>query len=815
MRLISCYIENFGGLSQYERTFQPDLTVIHEPNGFGKTTLAEFIRAMFYGFPRAAKTLDKNPRKKYLPWNGGVCGGNLTFELEGEIYRIQRTFGATPKSDTFSLLDLTTNKKSDRFSENIGLELFGLDGDSFERSTYLPQMRDGSVLATDSIRAKLGNLVEDTNDINRFDKAINALRAKRSGYELYRGVGGSVAEAKNKVSQLQMELDSLLADVQKVETGKRNIEAMQLQLTQTQRELEEIRQRLARATEAAARRSMVQQYNRLQDQLLKNQETLTEMACRYPNGLPDKETLERADELSRRAAVLEDRRSPLSGEEESRYAQLLPAFEAGKLEEDRLIRLQEQYNRLEQLRSRMELLQLSPEEQDVLARLEDCFPDGVPDETHLLEQQRMLILMQQEVDRRNKSGLRRFGWLIPGVAGLLAGVILVAMRQYLGAGVAAVCGLAAAYVVFLILRGHKKQTAQEDASLQARLEELYKMQKNRQDYVSLCNRMEELGRQRGQLIPELERLEQNLENELETKERWLDAIRALRSARMQILELQAQKQRDAEILEQLRQCWGELEAFSMEFAPGSTLEITRLLRKLEEDSRTLLYLKQRHGSLQEQLDAFRTEHGDLTAVQEQQPEDPDDLRQLERRAMNQVDATAQMLVLAKREQEDLYTRLERIPGLQDELAQWQQKKEEDSRKVTVLDDTMAFLQQARENLSNTYLSKIQTQFASHYAKMSGRSQDKLLVDAELEVQLERMGQARQLEFFSAGQKDLVMLCMRFALVDAMFDQVQPFVILDDPFVNLDDDRMVSAMEFLRQAAKNRQIIYLVCNRSRI
>ena len=31
MRLISCYIENFGGLSQYERTFQPDLTVANSP----------------------------------------------------------------------------------------------------------------------------------------------------------------------------------------------------------------------------------------------------------------------------------------------------------------------------------------------------------------------------------------------------------------------------------------------------------------------------------------------------------------------------------------------------------------------------------------------------------------------------------------------------------------------------------------------------------------------------------------------------------------------------------------------------------------
>ena len=60
MKLISCYIENFGGLSQFSQEFGPGLTVIREDNGFGKTTLAEFIRAMFYGFPRKSpKQLSK------------------------------------------------------------------------------------------------------------------------------------------------------------------------------------------------------------------------------------------------------------------------------------------------------------------------------------------------------------------------------------------------------------------------------------------------------------------------------------------------------------------------------------------------------------------------------------------------------------------------------------------------------------------------------------------------------------------------------------------------------------------------------------
>ena len=116
MKLVSLYIENFGGLSRYSLNFEEGLTTLVEPNGFGKTTLAEFIRAMFYGFPRKSKTLDKSLRQKYAPWGGGQYGGNLVFEHEGLRYRIERTFGLTPKGDTVALIELAANKKITRFS---------------------------------------------------------------------------------------------------------------------------------------------------------------------------------------------------------------------------------------------------------------------------------------------------------------------------------------------------------------------------------------------------------------------------------------------------------------------------------------------------------------------------------------------------------------------------------------------------------------------------------------------------------------------------------------------------------------------------
>ena len=98
--------------------------------------------------------------------------------------------------------------------------------------------------------------------------------------------------------------------------------------------------------------------------------------------------------------------------------------------------------------------------------------------------------------------------------------------------------------------------------------------------------------------------------------------------------------------------------------------------------------------------------------------------------------------------------------------------------------------------------------------MTGQNLQGMLVNQELEVSLEREGASRDLAYFSAGQADLVMLCMRLALVDALFREAKPFVILDDPFVNMDDAHTAAALELLEDLSRNRQILYLVCHSSR-
>ena len=99
MKLLRCHVENFGILSDFDLTFTEGLNVLCRENGFGKSTLAAFLKAMFYGLPKTRAKASE--RKRYDPWQGGKYGGFLEFEYRGNQYRVTRYFGK--KEDSFSL----------------------------------------------------------------------------------------------------------------------------------------------------------------------------------------------------------------------------------------------------------------------------------------------------------------------------------------------------------------------------------------------------------------------------------------------------------------------------------------------------------------------------------------------------------------------------------------------------------------------------------------------------------------------------------------------------------------------------------------
>ena len=193
MRLISCYIDGFGKLNNMEVQFEDGINTFVQDNGWGKSTLATFIRVMLYGFDGEAKRNDiENERKRYRPWSGAAYGGELVFESRGRNYRVQRTFGAKKSDDKCVIYDEATHAVTGMFTDKLGEELFHVDSASFVRSMYIGQ-DDCRTWATDGISAKLGNIADSTDDISNYENARQILKnvinrqspTKRTG-ELYR-----------------------------------------------------------------------------------------------------------------------------------------------------------------------------------------------------------------------------------------------------------------------------------------------------------------------------------------------------------------------------------------------------------------------------------------------------------------------------------------------------------------------------------------------------------------------------------------------------------------------------------------------------
>lgn len=121
MKILSCHVENFGKIHDYTIDFYDGENVVCEDNGWGKSTFSAFIRAMFYGLEGDRKrSLEGNERKRYKPWQGGIFGGQIVFEIEGRAYKITRIFKDKEGNDEFELRDMRTNLLSKDYTERIG-----------------------------------------------------------------------------------------------------------------------------------------------------------------------------------------------------------------------------------------------------------------------------------------------------------------------------------------------------------------------------------------------------------------------------------------------------------------------------------------------------------------------------------------------------------------------------------------------------------------------------------------------------------------------------------------------------------------------
>ena len=351
MKLRSCHIDNFGKLSDLHLEFQDGVNLFHEPNAWGKSTLAAFLRVMFYGFDskRESGLFDKE-RVVFRPWQGGTYGGELDFSYQGKEYRISRTFGKTEKTDVFHLYDLSTNLECHDFSSEIGSEIFGLDSASFKRSAFIAQ-NDCECCSTDAINAKLGNLVENTNDINNFETAQKKIHDRMNKLSPDRATG-SMKKRTNMITLLTEELRGYDA----AEASYKKITEKLTEKQEQRKELAGIRDQYAKALQVASeesrREGIKQAYAATKQEEQEKKAALDAFADVFPGQVPQDEEFARQNQDVQMLGVLKTTlfNLGLTEEEENRLQELGDKFENQIPSEEKITEMEKEQERFAKLK---------------------------------------------------------------------------------------------------------------------------------------------------------------------------------------------------------------------------------------------------------------------------------------------------------------------------------------------------------------------------------------------------------------------------------------------------------------------------------
>lgn len=764
MKLIKCYVENFGKLSNFTYNFKDGLNIIKEQNGFGKTTFAVFIKSMFYGMDAGKNTkIEKSERKKYYPWQGGNYGGNIEFEVDGNKYKIERFFGKKPAEDTFKLYDLATNLESKDFTENIGEEIFKINKEGYERSTYIPQGQI-QIEMEDSINAKLGNVLESDNDVNSSEQAIIAINNAKKLYKKERGKGGLIDEKKEKLNQLERELEKRQSDFEILKIQEEKLNKLNNNIKEQGKLRDQSQQMLSEKMEQGRKVAKLETYKTILTKYNKSQENIDELTEFFANDIPSDDLIKNLTEKNFELEITKNqlKNNKLSVEDQEKVTYYKDIFDRNQITETQVNKGIEEYSKISNLENE---IQNKTNKKEIIQ--------------NELKSKRLATIL---------DSILAIVFIILGFFLIFKGV------QEIVGFISAIIGIGL-FILFLVnLKKSKKLDVKE---LEEKIEEMQSekklIERNIDKILDICNEKE-----------------QNKLNGLYNIKNQINSYNNL-----------LRKQNDINANVQKNNI--KKATLENEIKNGLTKYFVDLTKPYSELLQELTIKKNEYQSQLEQFNSLKKEKEDFEKSNDMQNlDDVKNLFNIDESVLKEkikeinihFDKLSDEKNQVKNQIEVLENRIDEYEFLESDIENTASEIEEETEKYKILNTTESLLKQAKEQFSSSYLQDMIQNF-NEYMKLIDNGEMSTNIDIKLDVKVDVNGSQKEIKYFSAGYKDLVYICMRFSLIKTLFKNEAPFVVLDDPFVNLDEEKTTKAINVISTISEKYQIIYFVCNSSRI
>lgn len=225
MRIKNLRIDSFGKLNDVNIGLDEKITVITGKNEAGKSSIATFVKYMLYGFDSSKKSdVSENQKKKYMPWDGGECSGEMEFvSADGKSYTAARKTLVRSQNTVFDSENMPFT------SDNAGDYFFGINENAYKKTAFIGQ-NDTAFIDDGELDSALKNMVYSADESVDSQKALKKLEDIRKHYLGKAGRSGEIYEIDKELAHLTEERD-------KWKDGHKELLSSEYQLSETQKKI--------------------------------------------------------------------------------------------------------------------------------------------------------------------------------------------------------------------------------------------------------------------------------------------------------------------------------------------------------------------------------------------------------------------------------------------------------------------------------------------------------------------------------------------------------------------------------------------------
>ncbi|MBQ9520618.1 MAG: AAA family ATPase [Acholeplasmatales bacterium] len=906
MRIIKCHITNFGCYSDKTFDFSVKLNPYCLDNGKGKTTLATFIKAMFYSLEKSSTK--SYERKHYKPYSGGVYGGSLEIELDNKKYRIERTFGDSPTKDTLKIYngngELQTTFLSKQVSllqgENsslLGELILGINVASFLRCNFISS-NDLDFSSNESIKMKIGNIVIDREHENSFEDTYDSivsddLREKeptaRNNENAY----------PYRIKQLKKDNKDKQREIEEFDQLEENLQGLYNERDVIKSELDEIEKQQKALSFKHTQKGKLTTVEQYKNEIEGKTKIIEEITTKYNGNVPSKTEIDSLNENLDKynECVTLDKRYNITPADISRLEELnekvisdedyeLLADANSKLSGNKsnngLIQIDD--TRFNTLKNKFDGKNLKTENELVdeffeykgLIRDQSGFDSNYQTTNIDYPSENVLKHIESEIDNYNMLSKEvndtkaSYKEPSPFVKFLLIiftlGIFLVVLNKKKKQHADLVSQKEkATNDVASSLNEFFAKYSKNSGTYELRLAELrdeinkYASSKNenemkKQKYNDL---IEKIRKKKESLVSyfilfgyEVSDVEQtynqykkdlsdynNLKRDVERNEKIYKGIKdssdELNKAIDKILLKNKIIKRD-DFSKQLTELKDNLDFFK-EYNPTyinkksndkSKLEYEKKIisifdshnisyddivlgvSKVINDYKSLNSAKEDKVELIEKKDKFIKDNNLEGFVAENVEQDEENLRSQHEQIKAKLDT----------KDDEINQNEERIAerdSINDEINKNLDLIEEYEEKVKIANLAAEALLSAQSDMNAKFIDPIKNSFVSYANKIYEKIGANVSMNYDYEIKYDVKGQLRESKDLSGGERAIMMLALRFAVLDSMYKNHDSLIILDDPFESLDPVKLEKAKEVIKELSNDWQILYFTCHDSRL